>query len=119
MASEDIAFNKLYFQARQILLQKKITIGNLVELINPVMEMVGSLEDSSLLGIEKKALVIRIINKIIQEELPDNEETEVLKKYATGYFIESTIDTLYFVAKNNNKYKKQVDSLFKRMFKCC
>lgn len=94
-----------------------ISPKNLIYIVTNLMSAVGKYETLS--GLEKKELVIIIINKEIDETIKE-PQTKAILKLMIETVIPETIDTLVSVANGEYKFKyiPKIIKLFKAC-KCC
>lgn len=104
----------LYNAVVEISSSQEITTGTIVAVVLSLMQLVEKLPNMT--GIQKKAAVIRALERFVQDKVQDakTEQDLILLIQTT---VPGLIDTLVSIDRNELQIK--VKSCFKKTFSCC
>lgn len=106
----------LYFAVKSRIKEGEITVGNFFDLVVMTMEQVERFRELG--GSEKKALVVRVVNQVVEDMVAVNIENDFLRIVVSN-FLDQLIETLITVdggAMHINMDKKK---LVRKLMPCC
>lgn len=110
----DNLFVTVYDEIDRMISKETINSGNIVNILIYTMQTVELLKNIK--GNQKKDLVMKIINKIIDKNVLDELEQKNLK-FLAEMTLPSLIDT--FISIDKKKLIIKSKKMFKNVFKCC
>lgn len=108
------AVNRLYEEVKVILGAGKINFSNIVAVLLGLMQLVEKYNDVK--GLQKKALILDVLNLIIDEQIEDEQEKTNLKLFV-GMTLPSVIDT--FVSLDKKELSIKLKNTYSKLFSCC
>jgi hypothetical protein len=109
-----VAVDRLYGELNSIIGKGTITMATVATIAFSLVQIVENY--SSVSGVQKKALVLRTLDRFIKERIPDQKQAAEVSMIVR-VTLPSLIDT--FVSIDSGEVKIKTKKCFKNMFACC
>ena len=96
-------FNVVYTNIKDLVVNKQLDVQTIIILVPTIMEQVGAF--SNLSGLQKKDMVIQIIQKLLTDFQPSNENAQIILTFISAQ-LPYIIEVIYQSALGNYIYDK-------------